>query len=133
MAFSPSGALLRYYVSKHFNARVAAFPLGTFFINMLGTIVEGICMDLQHSNGILGKLIGGDTISCSALQGVVYGFCGCATTVSTWVVKMNGLRIRHSWIYEATSIGFGLALQMVLMGTMIWTAGYDQPCVATSK
>lgn len=133
MVLSPPGALLRYYLSKRLNARIAAFPLGTFIINVAATIISGICMDLQHSKVILGKPEGGNMVPCSVLQGVIYGFCGCASTVSTWVAELNGLKIRHAWIYGLTSVGIALVFQIAIMGTMIWTVGYDQPCVATTR
>lgn len=126
MVFAPPGAVLRYYLSKHLNACIPAFPLGTFIVNIFGTIVEGICMDLQHSSVIIAKTTGGNAVPCAILEGVMSGFCGCTTTVSTWVAELNGLRWRHAWIYGLASVGIALAFQVVIMGSMIWTVGYEK-------
>ncbi|KAL8697631.1 MAG: hypothetical protein Q9201_007028, partial [Fulgogasparrea decipioides] len=73
--FAPLGCLLRFYISLHLNSRIAFFPLGTFAINMLGTAMEGMFYDLQHS-----RLTGGGLVGCQVLQGLMDGFCGAATT-----------------------------------------------------
>ncbi|RMY35609.1 hypothetical protein D0865_13865 [Hortaea werneckii] len=60
IVFAPVGCLLRYYASLKLNGLVAAFPLGTFAVNMLGTAVEGMCYDIQHVGiGIMGRIGGG--------------------------------------------------------------------------
>jgi fluoride ion exporter CrcB/FEX len=128
VAFAPPGALLRFYLSKHLNARIASFPLGTFIANISGTMIEGMCMDLQHSRTIVANVPGVDAATCAVLQGVMFGFCGCATTVSTWVAELNGLRRRHAWFYGLTSVAVALAFQVVIMGSMGWTVGFDQHC-----
>ncbi|KAJ5321205.1 hypothetical protein N7476_004207 [Penicillium atrosanguineum] len=86
LVFAPLGCLLRFYVSLMLNARIAAFPLGTFVVNMFGTAVEGMCFDLQHVGGLgagAGSLAG-----CQVLQGVMDGFCGSITTVM-WAVGLG--------------------------------------------
>lgn len=132
MVFAPPGAILRFYLSKYLNGRIVGFPLGTFTVNIFGTIIEGMCMDLQHSSTIVAKVSSMNAVPCSVLQGVMLGFCGSATTVSTWVAELNGLRRRHAWIYGLTSVGVALAFQVVIMGSMRWTVGFDQHCSATS-
>jgi fluoride ion exporter CrcB/FEX len=120
--------LLRFYLSKHLNARIAAFPLGTFIVNMFGTIIEGVSMDLQHSGKLMASVGGINAVPCAVLQGINGGFCGSATTVSTWVAELNGLRRRHAWLYGLASVGLALTFQVVIMGSLGWTAGFDQHC-----
>lgn len=126
LVFSPPGCLLRYYLSKHLNGRTAAFPVGTFVANIVGTAVLGMCWDLQHATGI-GAGIGANVAGCSALQGVMEGFCGCLTTVSTWVLELDGLRRRHAWVYAVSSVAVGLSFMIVIMGSMGWTVGFASP------
>ncbi|KAJ6021038.1 hypothetical protein N7540_006542 [Penicillium herquei] len=124
IVFAPLGCLLRFYVSLLLNARVPAFPMGTFAVNMIGTVVEGMCYDLQHVNGLGAGVLTG----CQVLQGVMDGFCGSTTTISTWVAELNGLaKRRHAYIYGATSIGAGLGFMVVIMGSLLWTRGFDEP------
>lgn len=122
LLLAPVGALVRFYVSLWLNARRASFPLGTFAVNVLGTAVLGMAWDLQRASPhIIG---GGGVIACQALQGVEDGFCGCMTTVSTWVAELAALRRRHAWIYGAASVGAALAVMVAVMGGLRWTQGF---------
>ncbi|KAJ5488715.1 hypothetical protein N7539_003605 [Penicillium diatomitis] len=126
VVFAPVGCLIRYYVSMALNGRVPWFPLGTFAVNMLGVAVEGLCYDLQHVSG-LGAGVGAWT-GCQVLQGLMDGFCGCLTTVSTWVAELNGVtRRRQAYFYGTVSVGVGLGLMVVIMGSLLWTRGFDGP------
>ncbi|KAF2486189.1 CrcB-like protein-domain-containing protein, partial [Neohortaea acidophila] len=125
LVFAPLGCLLRFYVSLKLNGLVPAFPLGTFAVNMFGTAIEGMCYDLQHVGvGIMGGL-GGGRIGCQVLQGVQDGFCGCLTTVSTWVGEINGLRRKHGWGYAFASVLGGFCLMVVIMGSVRWSVGFS--------
>lgn len=134
IVFAPPGCLLRFYASIHLNGRVAAFPLGTFIVNVLGTALLGMLLDLQHAplnNSMPRDVIGGGQVGCQVLQGAMDGFCGCLTTVSTWVVELKGLRRRQSYIYGGLSIGSALALLVVVMGSLKWTHGFANPACVT--
>jgi fluoride ion exporter CrcB/FEX len=123
LVFAPPGCLLRFYASKQLNALVPSFPLGTFAANIFGTMVLGMAWDLQHA-----RTIGASShISCSVMQGIMEGFCGCLTTVSTWVLELQGLRRRQGWTYGLTSVGVGLGFMVIIMGSMGWTVGFAQP------
>ena len=123
LVFAPLGCLLRFYVSKHLNAKIPSFPLGTFVVNIFGTMILGMAFDLQHA----GSIGGANSTSCAVLQGIMEGFCGCLTTVSTWVAELQGLRRRHAWIYGMVSVGVGLASMVVIMGSMGWSVGFTEP------
>lgn len=130
LVFAPPGCLLRFYLSRSLNARVPRFPVGTFAVNVLGTCIEGMCYDLQHSRNVVGNVLSGRANSCAVLEGVMQGFCGCATTVSTWIVELNGLRRHHAWGYGLTSVAVALGSQVAIMGSVAWTVGFDQSCIA---
>jgi CrcB protein len=148
IVFAPLGCLFRFYVSLLLNQRIPYFPLGTFAVNIIGTGVLGMCYDLQRVSGIgaspasgwaevyspsRSSLFGdGDLssliVSCQVLQGVMDGFCGCATTVSTWVAELTSLgRRRFAYIYGGVSMAVGLGLLVVVMGSMKWSRGFDSP------
>ena len=132
VAFSPVGCLLRFYASLKLNGLVASFPLGTFAVNMLGTAILGMAYDLQHvvlDWGASG--VGGGVLSCQVLQGIMDGFCGCLTTVSTWVGELNGLRRSHSYTYGLATVTMGFGLLVAIMGTVRWTVGWKDPVCAT--
>ncbi|KAJ5874010.1 uncharacterized protein N7529_002440 [Penicillium soppii] len=126
LVFAPLGCLLRFYVSLYLNSRIPAFPLGTFAVNIFGTIIEGVCYDLQHVSG-LGAVIPAALTGCQVLQGVMDGFCGSATTISTWVSELNGLsRRRHAYVYGVTSVVVALGFLIVIMGSLLWTHGFAE-------
>lgn len=151
LIFAPLGTLLRFYVSLRMNSLIAWFPLGTFAVNMFGTAIEGMCYDLQHvgigSNSHLRPLlqhIGGGRTACQILQGVMDGFCGCLTTVSTWVGEIYGLssllqkdddddddgkkkrNLKFAYLYGGASIAGGLGLMVVIMGSVRWSVGFEE-------
>lgn len=118
LVFAPPGCLLRFYTSLHLNGKIKSFPLGTFAVNILGTMMEAIFLDLQRVP--IGGMVG-----CQVLQGMSDGFCGCLTTVSTWVGELKGLRLRHAYFYGTMSVGVALGLMVIIMGSLQWTGGFS--------
>ncbi|KAI1125693.1 CrcB-like protein-domain-containing protein [Nemania abortiva] len=128
LVFAPVGCLLRFVVSMRMNSLVVGFPLGTFVVNILGTLVLAVAWDLQRlPNRDISARIGRDLISCQVLQGVQDGFCGCLTTVSTWVLELSGLRRRHAYRYGLATLAVGLVIVVTIMGSLKWTIGLSQP------
>lgn len=70
-------------------------------------------------------LVGGGILGCQVLQGVMDGFCGAATTVSTWMAEIEGLRRRAAWVYAGASVGAGVGLLVVVMGSVRWGVGWE--------
>ena len=126
LAFAPLGCLLRFYISLHLNPIVPSFPLGTFAVNMLGTAIIGMCYDIQHVGIGVRGMTGGGRIGCQVLQGVQDGFCGCLTTVSTWVAEINGLRRQHGYVYALGTVVGGLCLMLVILGSVTWSVGFSE-------
>ncbi|KPM39897.1 hypothetical protein AK830_g6655 [Neonectria ditissima] len=119
LVFAPLGCLARFHLSLHLNGRVATFPMGTFAANVLGTVLLGMAWDIAHVP------IGG-VVGCQVLQGVEDGFCGCLTTISTWVSELNSLRRRSAWIYGTVSVVVSLVLMIAIMGGLRWSDGYSK-------
>jgi CrcB protein len=117
LVFAPLGCLGRFYVSMYLNGKVASFPLGTFFVNIFGTIILGMAWDLQHAP--LGGVVG-----CQVLQGIEDGFCGCLTTVSTWVSELSTLRRWNAYRYGTASVIVALFFLIIIMGSLQWTRGF---------
>lgn len=122
LVFAPVGCLVRFYATKSLNGRIPSFPLGTFAVNMFGSVILGMCFDLQRS-----ATGARDVLSCQVLQGVMDGFCGCATTVSTWVAELNALERQQSYIYGVASIVVAVSFLTVVMGSLQWSRGYQEP------
>ena len=124
LVFAPPGCLLRFYVSLYLNGRIKAFPLGTFAVNIFGTAMEAMFLDLQRVP--IGGMVG-----CQVLQGMSDGFCGCLTTVSTWVAELTGLRLRHAYFYGMMSVTVALSLMIIIMGSLQWSDGFKDPLCMT--
>jgi fluoride ion exporter CrcB/FEX len=117
LVFAPLGCLARFYLSLYLNGKMASFPLGTFVANVTGTAVLGMAFDIAHVP------IGG-VAGCQVLQGVQDGFCGCLTTVSTWVAELSSLRRRHAYVYGGVSVVSAFALMVAIMGGLRWSEGF---------
>ncbi|KAI1105651.1 CrcB-like protein-domain-containing protein [Jackrogersella minutella] len=118
LVFGPLGCLGRFYASLYLNGYLPSFPLGTFAVNIFGTAVLGMAWDLAHVP------VGG-VISCQVFQGIEDGFCGCFTTVSTWVAELTALRRRHAYVYGGTSVVVALACMVAIMGGLRWSDGFS--------
>ncbi len=124
LVFAPPGCLLRFYISLHLNGKIKAFPLGTFAVNIFGTITEAVFLDLQ-------RVPVGGMIGCQVLQGMSDGFCGCLTTVSTWVAELTALRTKHAYFYGMMSVSIALSFLVIITGSLQWTKGFS-PLLCTS-
>lgn len=120
IVFAPLGCLLRFYLSLHLNGRIKAFPLGTFAVNIFGTVLAAIFTDLQRVP--IGGIVG-----CQVLQGMLDGFCGCLTTVSTWVAELIAMRIKHAYFYGFVSVATALGILVIITGSLQWTKGFIHP------
>ncbi|KAK9777694.1 putative Fluoride export protein 1 [Seiridium cardinale] len=117
LVFAPLGCLARFYASLYLNGRIASFPLGTFAINIFGTVILAMAWDIAH-------VPEGGVIGCQVLQGIEDGFCGCLTTISTWVSELAALRRRHAYTYGLVSVVVALACMIVIMGGLRWSQGF---------
>lgn len=124
--FAPIGCLLRYYISLFLNPVAPTFPLGTFTVNILGTAVLGMAYDLQHVKLSSTGLVGGGVVGCQVLQGIMDGFCGTLTTVSTWIAELDALKRGKAYVYGAASVGAGMGLLVILLGSVKWTIGWRE-------
>ncbi|MCJ1372014.1 hypothetical protein MMC20_003235 [Loxospora ochrophaea] len=131
LCLAPLGTLTRFYASIHLNGKIASFPLGTFAVNMLGTALLGLFYDLQHIRLGNDATVGGGMIGCQLFQGAMDGFCGCLTTVSTWVSEIKGLRRKHGYIYGLISVLLGLGLLVIIIGSLQWSVGFEPAACVT--
>jgi fluoride ion exporter CrcB/FEX len=69
----------------------------------------------------------GGVVGCRVLVGVQDGFCGCLTTVSTWVAELAVLRKGRAYIYGTASVLVSFAMLVLIMGGLRWTHGFSLP------
>ncbi|KAK6512257.1 hypothetical protein TWF481_001147 [Arthrobotrys musiformis] len=116
--FAPLGSLIRFLASKRLNPLLPSFPLGTFSVNVGGSILDAVFILLQSYSGV-------SFVGCEILQGLEDGLCGCLTTVSTWVVEVTTLRRSNAYRYGVASVLCGFASFVVILGTYTWDHGLD--------
>jgi len=119
LVFAPAGCILRFLISVRMNKLVRSFPIGTFIANIVGTCVLGLAYDVQRSSA------GAEVISCQVLQGIMDGFCGALTTVSTWILELDTLRLKHAYLYGVCSLFVGVGSITAIMGPVRWTSGFN--------
>jgi CrcB protein len=115
LLFAFPGTLTRYLFSIKCNTLLKALPLGTFLANSLGTAVLAAVIVLQS------KVNPVSPSACSTLQGLVDGYCGCLTTVSTFAVEIYTMSYRRGPRYCLLSWVTGQVLLVAILGSSIWS------------
>lgn len=97
------GSMLRYLISRIFNAYFQYFFLGTFLVNILGCLLMGL---------ILGLSLKGDYLSQNQTLVLATGFCGGFTTFSAFAYEKHSLltsgELFHFSLYTLSSIIIGI-------------------------
>lgn len=114
LLFSFPGTLTRYLLSINLNPRLKIIPLGTFIANSLGTALLGFFHVLQGFTSAVSPN------TCSLLQGLGDGYCGCLTTISTFAAEISALKGWKAVAYTTISWIAGQLLLLVIMGSSFW-------------
>jgi len=110
---APFGTLSRWILSKH-NVRFPRFPVFTFIVNILGSVLLAVFYLLRGRVSVNG-------LSFVGLSALMTGFCGCLTTVSTFVNESRQLGAKDSWIYACSSVILSQILLLIINGPYYWT------------
>lgn len=119
LLFCFPGTLTRYIFSIKLTPLYKSLPLGTLVANLLGTALLGTFHVLQRTPHLPGDN------ACAILQGLMDGYCGCLSTVSTFAVEVGALTTRRSWTYVAVSFGVSQVLLLVILGPSWWVGGIN--------
>jgi len=97
------GSSLRYLISKYLNQLENSIALGTFTVNILGSLLIGIIMGFALKN---------DTPSSTLTLLVATGFCGGFTTFSAFALENYQLLktgdITNFIVYSLGSVALGI-------------------------
>ena len=69
--------------------------------------------------------VGGGLLGCQVLQGLMDGFCGSLTTVSTWAAEMLALD-RRGYAYGGVTTVSGIAIMVIVCGSVRWSVGFQE-------
>jgi len=110
LLFSFPGTLSRYLLALSMNKIMNKIPLGTMTANVIGTGLLGVFHVLQNKHPHV------PPHACSTLQGLIDGFCGALTTISTFAVELNAMEgSRYAWIYGGISVILSQLLLVVII------------------
>ncbi len=97
------GSCLRFLISRNFNEYYDNFFVGTFVVNIIGSLIIGF---------VLGCSLKGTYLSKDQVLFLATGFCGGFTTFSAFAFEKHGLlqsgEILHFTIYALSSIFVGV-------------------------
>ena len=115
VVFATPGTYLRWHLAP-LNGAFSHFKMGTFVVNVLGTwLVGAVLVTEVHFKDSL------STVGAAILVGVVNGFCGCLTTVSTFIVELTTLPLLSTYFYSLCSLLLAQIGLLVIQGSYIWT------------
>ncbi|KAF7584726.1 CrcB-like family protein [Clavispora lusitaniae] len=124
--FTPWAALIRYAAAKLLNPRTPRFPMGTFAVNVGGTLLLAVFTILSrgrrrpfsNSPVIRGKM------GCHVLWGLDNGFCATVTTISTFVAELYSLSLGSAYLYGLVSVALGFVIVLLIVGSYDWAVGF---------
>lgn len=126
--FTPWAAMVRYGVSKWLNLRQPKFPLGTFAVNVGGTLFLAVLTVLGRGRRPQSQLpITTRMLSCHVVVGLDDGFCATVTTVLTFVAELHLLAPGAAYVYGLVTLALGFALVVVVVGSYAWAVGLVPP------
>lgn len=89
--FAPLGSLTRYGLSIAFNIN-SDFPVGTLLANVIGSFIYFGIVAIQQYVHIRSPLVQ------HILTSLIQGYCGCLTTVSTFILELDTIK-RRRYLY----------------------------------
>uniref|UniRef100_A0A7S4L1J0 Fluoride ion transporter CrcB n=1 Tax=Paramoeba aestuarina TaxID=180227 RepID=A0A7S4L1J0_9EUKA len=131
--FAPIGAITRWIIGKLLNVPEKFgdyyLPYGTLAVNIIGCLLlaminiviqEHACFsDPNDSNHLLKSGIA---------HGFATGFCGCFTTVSTWISELHTLELKRAYIYGIFSIVLAQMCLIAAVGGYRWSQNEWEMC-----
>lgn len=124
LLLAPPGTIVRFALSKlnTLPAFVNKFPIGTFIANEAATLVDAAVFALQHIPATFSSTEGDNAIRCGALYAIQQGFCGCLSTVSTFVIESRTIKGNGwKWLYIGTSVVVGHLFVLSILSGLRWS------------
>lgn len=108
MLLGPIGSICRFYLSR-LNSSFKGFPLGTYLANISATFLLSILVIVDRDAL--------NHMSCAWLFAWQNGFCGCLSTISSFILELSASETVAAYRYWSASIGTGLLCTLVIIGS----------------
>ncbi|KAI8911778.1 hypothetical protein EDD86DRAFT_203242 [Gorgonomyces haynaldii] len=108
---APLGTFARYLLGT-FN-KMHRIPLGTLTANLIATV---IIMAVYISQTTPTSLV-----LCIFLSSLVVGFCGCLSTISTWISELHKLDLHDAYLYFTGTMTISQLVGLVILGSFSWS------------
>lgn len=112
------GTYIRWCLSNLDTYLKSGFPLGTFLANAIGSI---ILAGTLVARAYVAMETSTQWLLYSALSGIITGFCGSLTTVSTFASQLVKTPFRIALLYALVSLGVTQVMFTIILGTYSWT------------
>jgi fluoride ion exporter CrcB/FEX len=110
LLIGPFGSSSRYLIARY-NSIYNHFPIGTFFANTLACILLFAFHMISTENiNVLG---------CDFVNACIVGFCGCLSTVSTFILELDNMPVKESYIYCIISFASAFSFGLIFFG--LWS------------
>jgi CrcB protein len=107
-----AGALLRYVLGTQVGKLNLRFPLGTFIINVSGSLFLGWFM----------TYVGRHNVSDTTRLAIGVGFVGAYTTFSTFMYESSQLAEEKAWLEAMAYIAASLIVGLIAIRAGMWVA-----------
>lgn len=127
--FGICGSFARFYISKFLNPKNPKFPIGTFCTNQLSVaIIAVLTLVLRGRKGYNeSSPIVNDVNACHVVSGLVSGYCGSMSTVSTFINEGYKLNFLMMVRYVSISVAVSYCLFVIILGSFSWSRGLTNP------
>ncbi|CCE65658.1 hypothetical protein TPHA_0M00830 [Tetrapisispora phaffii CBS 4417] len=127
--FGIIGAFERFYLSKYFNSVWKSLPLGTFLANQFAVVIICILTLVQRGRKSDGSDIPivSSINACHVVSGLVTGYCGSLSTISTFINEGFKLPFIEMINYFTCSIAVSYIFCVIILGSYAWSKGLVVP------
>lgn len=111
LVFAPFGVWGRFYLAK---LNTPERKTGTWLANIIGTILAAILTLIQEPGFHLSDA------QRHIVNALVSGFCGCLTTISTFVVELTTLPLKQAYTYFLASVVPAFICALLIIAPYKW-------------
>ncbi|AET40436.1 FluC/FEX family fluoride channel Ecym_6031 [Eremothecium cymbalariae DBVPG len=121
--FAIFGSLGRFYLNKYWNPTCQRFYVGTFFANLLSTLILSILIIVERGKQDTMHPIVNSRSDCQILIALNTGLCGGLSTISSLIYEGSRLNFMDMLAYFASTVVVTYINIVLTLGLYAWTKG----------